>query len=414
MKKSLTFLLMALLVVGLLAAPVMAKKKVLDFIWFTDGVEDKVLLSIMEDYKKLHPDIDFNLIEIPASEERQKITTMIAGGSPPDLARLTLPATTAPAMLDLTPYVGEDYLDNFMGASRPYVHVDDRLIALPVDVTANGIIYNKDYFRQAGVDLPDDSSKEIWTWEEWADALEKVVKNSNAQFGVGMDFTPHRWATLLYQGGGRFFNDDLSAMAINSEEAIETVRFFVDLHDRGIMPASVWLGGENPQTLFRAGITAAHFAGNWMLTNYQESLDFDWGVAYLPMGKIRSSVPGGKYIGTFKNAKYADEAAEFIKYFTSQEVNAKFCEESLFLSARVDNSELDYEFGSEMFEIFSNDLSVTPAVAGIDWANSDVINQLYDDIVYTVVDAVQHRITPEEAVRRIEKMGNDIIAENNR
>lgn len=412
MKKAITVSLMLVLFLGIFTAPSLAEKKVLDFIWFTDGIEDEVLKEIMEDYKELHPDIDFNLIEIPANEERQKITTMIAGGNPPDLARLTLPGAMEPALLDLTPYVGEDYLDNFIEASHPYVDVNDRLIALPVDVTANGIIYNKDYFEAAGVELPDEASDEIWTWEEWADALEKVVKNSNARFGVGMDFTPHRWSTLLYQAGGKFFNEDLSTMAINTDEAVEAVKFFVELHDRGLMPASVWLGGENPQTLFRAGITAAHFAGNWMLTNYRDTLDFNWGVAYLPKDKIRSSVPGGKYIGTFKNAKYKEEAAEFIKYFTSREVNAKFNRDSLFLSARVDNSELDYEFGAEMFEIFSNDLAVTPAAAGVDWANSDVINQMYDDIVYIIVEAIQHNITPEEAVEEIERLGNELIEEN--
>lgn len=412
MKKIITISLMAFVLVGMFTVSSLAEKKVLDFIWFTDGIEDEVLMEIMEDYKELNPDIDFNLIEIPANEERQKITTMIAGGNPPDLARITLPGALEPALLDLTPYVGEEYLDNFIEASHPYVYLNDRIVALPVDVTANGVIYNKDYFKEAGVDLPDEASDEIWTWEEWADALEKVVENSNARYGIGMDFTPHRWATLLYQAGGQFFNEDWSAMAINTEEAINAVEFFVELHDRGIMPASVWLGGENPQTLFRAGITAGHFAGNWMLTNYRDGLDFDWGVAYLPEGKIRSSVPGGKYIASFKDAEYKDEAADFIRYFTSQEVNAKFNRDSLFLSARVDNSQLDYEFGADMFEIFSNDLALTPAAAGSDWANSDVINQMYDDIVYTIVEAIQHNITPEEAVRRIEEMGNELIEDN--
>jgi|SRR5690554_2802276 len=410
MKKLLVLSLALVLFVGLFSVSALAEKKVLDFIWFTDGIEDEVLKEIMEDYKELNPDIDFNLIEIPANEERQKIKTMIAGGNPPDLARITLPGALEPALLDLTPYLEEGYLDNFVQASHPYVFLNDRIVALPVDVTANGIIYNKEHFEEAGINVPHRPSDldNLWTWEEWADALEKVITNSNARFGAAMDFTPHRWSTLLYQAGGSFLNED-GTMAINSEEAKNAVEFFVELHDRGLMPVSVWLGGENPQTLFRAGLSAIHFAGNWMLTNYRDNLDFDWGVAYLPKGETRASVPGGKYIASFKDAEYADEAAEFIKYFTSREVNAKFCEESLFLSARVDNSRLNYEFGADLFEVFSSDLAATPSIAGYDWANSEVIMEMYDDITEVIVQAIQHEITPEEAVETLEAIATELM-----
>ncbi|MFW6270650.1 MAG: ABC transporter substrate-binding protein [Bacillota bacterium] len=407
MRKNLFITITALLLVGLMAFPAFAEETVLDFVWFTDGNEDEVLEDIIEDYKEENPDVEFNIIEVPYNDLNTKIKTMIAGGNPPDLARVTNPGEFSSALLDLNPILGEDYINNFVDSSHPYVMVDGKMLAVPIDVTANGLIYNKDYFEAAGIEVPDSEEDldDLWTWEEWADALEKVVENSNARYGLAFDYTPHRWSTLLYQAGGSFFSEDWSEVAINSSEGERAVDFFVELHDRQIIPDSIWLGGENPNTLFRSGLTAMHWAGNWMLTNYRDNLEnFDWGVAYMPKGKIRSSVLGGKFVAGFNESENKEAAADFIKYFSSKEVNAKFCEESLFLSARKDNNKLDYSFGSEMFEIFSNELAASPSEAGSDWAYNEAMSRITNDIRDNIVQAIQKEQTPKETVERIEEI----------
>ncbi len=383
----------------------------LDFVWFTDGNEDEVLREIIADYQEMKPKAEFNLIEVPYNDLNNKIKTMVAGGDAPDLARVTNTGELASSLLDLTPYLGEGFLDDFIPSTHAYVQIDGRLVGSPVDVTANGTIYNKTYFEQAGVEVPTDPDN-LWTWAEWADALETVVANSDARYGLAYDFSPHRWSTLLYQAGGQFFNLEGTEMKINSPEAARAVEFFVELHEREIIPDSIWLGGENPNTLFRSGLTAMHFAGNWMLANYRENItDFEWGVAYMPYEERRSSVVGGKFISSFRDAEHPDEAAEFIEYFASQDVNAKFCSESLFLSARKDNANLEYEFGSEMFAIFSNELAVSPPAAGSDWAHNKIMGPIYGDIRDYVVEAIQGRKTPEEAVAAIEELGNEVLAD---
>jgi len=414
MRKNLFITITALLLVGLMAVPAFAQKTVLDFVWFSDGVEGEVLKDIIDDYQQENPDVKFNIIEVPYNELNTKIKTMVAGGNPPDLARVSNPGELSAALLNLNDSIGQDYLDNFVKSTHPYVMVDGKMLAVPIDVTANGIIYNKDYFEAAGIDVPDTEEEldDLWTWEEWANALEKVVEESNARYGLAYDYSPHRWSTLLYQAGGSFFSKDWSEVTINSNEGERAVEFFVELHDRNIIPESIWLGGENPNTLFRSGLTAMHFAGNWMLTNYRDNIEnFDWGVAYMPKGKTRSSVVGGKFVAGFKDSDSKKEAVDFIKYFSSQKVNAKFCEESLFLSARTDNNKLNYSFGSDMFEIFSNELAVSPAVAGSDWAYNEVMSVIYDEIRNTLVESIQHEITPKEAVEKIGELAKSEIEE---
>lgn len=412
MKKNLLISTTVLFLVVLMSISAFAQDTVeLDFVWFTDGNEDEVLRDIISEYQEENPNIEFNIIEIPFNDLTTRLRTMIGGGNPPDLARLGNAniGHVEAAMYDLNPHLGEDYINQFMEATHPYAMDGDRLIAVPQDVTANGIFYNKDHFEQAGVEVPS-GPDDIWTWEEWADALEEVVANSDARYGLAYDFTVHRWSTLLYQAGGRFFNEEWTEMAINSPEGIRTLEFFKELHDRNIIPRSIWLGGENPNTLFRSGQTAMHWAGNWMMTNYRDTIEnFDWGVTYMPKENTRSSVLGGKFLGTFKEADHKEEAADFIEFISSQEQNAKFNRESLFLSPRLDNSQLDYEFGAEYFEIFSNELANSPKAASYDWANTEVMGQIQSDIQDNIVYVIQGNKTPEEAAETIEELGNQYM-----
>ena len=89
------------------------------------------------------------------------------------------------------------------------------------------------------------------------------------------------------------------------------MEMFKQLHQEGIMPESVWLGGENPNNLFRSGTVAAHWAGNWMISNYKDITDFEWGVTYMPKGTQRSSVPGGSSLWPLRQ-RQEEEAAKFV------------------------------------------------------------------------------------------------------
>ncbi|MES9143970.1 extracellular solute-binding protein, partial [Cutibacterium acnes] len=174
----------------------------------------------------------------------------------------------------------------------------------------------------------------------------------------------------MYEFGASMLNEDGTKVVINSPEAVKAVEYFKKLHDEKIIPDSVWVGSENPNNLFRTGQVGVHLAGSWMLTNYRDNIkDFEWGVTYLPKEVQRSSVPGGKYIAAFNNSKVEEEAAKFIEYFTSKEVNEKYAKESLFLSPRLDNADIDYAFGKDYFKIFADELAVTDPKAGQDWSH---------------------------------------------
>ncbi|WP_426334564.1 ABC transporter substrate-binding protein [Paenibacillus silvae] len=387
------------------------KQSTLDFLWFSDGNEGEVVKQIIKDYEQNNSNVKINLIEVGFKDIQTKLKTMLSGGKPPALSRVTDTGSFANQAVDLTPYVGnaEQFEDQFIDSLKPYYVMDNKLVAAPMDVTANGLIYNKTLFDKAGVKVPT-SPDDVWTWDEYIAALKQVMDKGGARYGMVWDVTPHRWSTLLYQNGGSILTEDGSAAAINSEAGIRSMEMFKQLHQEGIMPESVWLGGENPNNLFRSGTVAAHWAGNWMINNYKDITDFEWGVTYMPKGTQRSSVPGGKFLMAFKGSGQEQEAAKFIEYLTSKEVNSKYNQESLFMSPRKDSAKLNYEFGKEMFEIFSDELKNSSPLAANDWSRQTLISKISTDLKNNIMDVLSDKATPQQALDTMAKKINEAIA----
>lgn len=396
---------------GSAAATTAAKKetKKLDFVWFSDGVEGDVTKAIIKEYQDKNPNIQINLIEVPFKDLETKLKMMVAGGEPPALSRITNVSAFKTLLVDLKKYAPDNFTSQFVDSVAANYQIDGKVLAAPIDVTANGLIYNKTAFAKAGVSVPTSPDK-IWTWDECIAAMKQVMEKGGVKYGMVMDKSTHRWSTLLYQLGGSMLNDDGTKVTLNSAEGVNAVELMKKLHTDKIIPESVWVGSENPNDLFRTGQVAMHFAGSWMMTNYRDNVkDFEWGVTYMPKGTIRSSVPGGKYIAAFQGSKVEKEAADFIQYFTSKEVNAKYASESLFLSPRKDNAELNYSFGKDYFKIFSDELNNSTPKAAKDWAHPTLTANISNDLRDGIVEVLAGKSTAKAMLDKITEKGQKAI-----
>jgi alpha-1,4-digalacturonate transport system substrate-binding protein len=390
-----------------------SKPVTLNYVWFTDGVEGEAMKKLVNAYTTKNTNVTINFVDVPYKDLNTKLRTMIAGGEPPALSRITEPGTFVNNAISLNDYLGgtDAFSAQFIDSLKPYYIKDNKVIAAPMDVTANGLIYNKTLFKKAGIEVPTSADK-AWTWDQIPAISKQLVEKGGAKYGMVVDFTPHRWSTFLYEFGGSLFNEDASKAVINNENGVKALETFVKLHKEKVIPEAVWLGGENPNTLFRTGTIGMHLAGNWMLSNYKDIKDFEWGVTYLPKGTINSSVPGSKFLMGFKGTKVEKETAELIKYLTSKESNSQYCQESLFMSPRKDSSELNYEFGKEMFKVFSEELKNTTPKAANDWSRTDLMPKITTDYKNNLVEAVQGKQTPQQALDKIAAVADKAIAEN--
>ncbi|MDO4741596.1 MAG: sugar ABC transporter substrate-binding protein [Eubacteriales bacterium] len=409
MKKFLSILLVLMLLIP--AAAMADDVKTLDMLWFSDGAETDAMLKLIAEYEGLNPGIKINLLEVPFEDMSQKIMMSVAGGEPPALVRTTegITSNVNEAYVDIGDYVEDKdaLLAQFMSSIQSYFVLNGKICALPTDVTANGMIYNKTAFDKAGVAVPT-SPDDIWTWDEFVAGVKTVMEKGGVQYGLVIDNPSHRWSTILYEFGGRFVTPE--GPAFNSPEAIAAINLTKSLFDEGIVPKSTWLGGEDPNNLFRSGQVAVHLSGNWMLTNYRDNIkDFEWGVTYCPIEKNRSSVPGGKQLAACAGTGVEQEAVDFIVWVTGQEANKQYCEESLFISPRLDNAELNYSFGSEYFAIFANELANTVEAAAGDWGFPGLAAKIGTTLTEGMYEVVAGSLTAEELVEEVDALAAELF-----
>jgi len=382
---------------------------VLDVLWFSDMDEGESLLRLAELYREDNPHVTIELIEVPYFDLEDRLRNLLIGGMPPAIARLTGLGPWQGHLVDLFEYLGTDFADNFNDGLRFYF--DGHMYAAPKDVTANGIIYNRTAFEAAGVSVPQNED-EIWTWEEWREAMEQVVANSHVTYGLVFDRTTHRFSTLMYQAGASFLTPDLRSSNINTPEMYRAISFFKELHDDGIIPAAVWLGAENPNLLFRTGQIAMHFAGSWMLANYQaEITEFEWGFTYLPRDARRSSVPGGKFLVALQGSGVEYEAARFIEWMSRPEINAMFMLENNFISQVRGNEVLDYEFGAEFFQIFASDLAASGPQPGAEWGFPEFMSRINVDFREGLAEVLAGALSIQGFLDELDALATEILEE---
>ncbi len=384
------------------------KDVTLSVMWFNDANESEVFMNTISDYLEANPHVSIDLQVVAFSEYEQKLKLMISGGNPPDVARVTNNnlANLVSSFEPLEGYVDsiEAVKANYNPASVAFaINKQGEMIAYPTEATANGMLVNKTAFMNAGIDVANVSK--TWTWDEWEVlAREVIAANDKIKYGLAVDFTPHRFSTLLFQMGGRFLNEDQSAMGFNSEGSIAALEMFKRFHDTGLIPKSVWLGSENPAELFQAGIVASHIGGSWNINTYSKNVkDFEWMVVNTPKGEINSSVPGGKFIASFRDSANKEEAMKLMAVFADKEHTEKYCGETFNLSSRVD-TDVAYASNASDFAVFLEDLKKTPAFTANEWKNENV-NKVSAYLKEQIVEVLLGNVTPKQAAINVDEKG---------
>jgi alpha-1,4-digalacturonate transport system substrate-binding protein len=231
-----------------------------------------------------------------------------------------------------------------------------------------------------------------------------IAANPAMKYGLAVDFTPHRFSTIMFEFGGRFMNETQTGMNFNNPGTINAIKFFKDMHDKELIPRSVWMGSENPAELFQAGLVACHIGGSWNINTYNQNVkNFEWGAVMTPKGTIVSSVPGGKFIASFKGAAHPEEAVAMMKVFSDKEHTTRYVRDTFNISSRVDTA-VEYPSNGQDFAIYGDQLKVTPPFTANEWKNPE-LNSIANYIREQLVEVLMGNITPETAARNVDEKG---------
>lgn len=307
-----------------------------DFASWGSQSELNILKTVINDFEKGNPDVKINFMHIPQNYF-QKIHLLFASNTAPDIIfinNLNIPVYEA-YLEDLTPLVNKnEYYSKILDA----LSYNGKLLAVPRDVSALVVYYNKDLFKKYNIKIPDKN----WTFNDLL-KISLEFKKHNI-YGISFQEETIFYLPYLMSDGGGILSDDLKSEIINLPQSQKGIKFYADLRNKyNVAPKKSQSASLTMAQMFLQEKVAMHVSGRWMVPKYRESAKFDWDIINFPNGDNGSVVPlDASGWAVYKYSKNKQLAFKFIEYLSSKDVSAKFAQTGLMTPARIDvsNSEI--------------------------------------------------------------------------
>lgn len=233
------------------------------------------------------------------------------------------------------------WLQSFYPALMENSTVDGKVYGIPFQRSTIVMYYNKDAFRDAGLDPEIPPA----TWDEMVEAAKKLTKRDASgnvtQWGLHVPSSGYPYwmfQAFAMQNNQVLMSGDGTEVFFDHPAVLESLEFWRDLsHTHDVMPKGVIDWGTLRQK-FLEGSTAMmwHTTGN--LTPVRNEARFDFGVAMLPAKQRRGSPTGGGNFYVFKQASAEERKAalEFIRWMTSPERAADWSIATGYVGVRPD------------------------------------------------------------------------------
>ena len=299
---------------------------------------------LFEEFKKTEEgkNVEFNFEEIPTTDAyNQKIKLLISSGDLPDIVfnggnNITELAAKSGKVADLTPYFEEDaeWKALFDDTSLEFNTVEGKIYGVPVSKEISYIYYNKELFKQAGIDAPEVA---FASWDEFFAACDKLKEAGITP--VGMDSADSGWLTNLWMSaligtagdaGNQWMNTmyptDFNTPEV--EKAAETIQKMF----KEYTTADAVGGKYDPMaTHFFNGEVAMFPNGPWMIPDFSqeekapEGFYDKVGIMLMPGNGMEMVPTPGDMVGATEEDKIK-AAVAFLKFETTPENQIKALE----------------------------------------------------------------------------------------
>lgn len=287
--------------------------------------------------------------------------------------------------------------------------VEDRIYMMPYLARQNVLGYNKDMFRQAGLEsfIRDDEITS-WTRDEWTYILDTLAEKL-PQGTYPMMMYAHssqgdtHIMTLLRSAGSDFF-DKTGHFNIATPEGIEALRWIQDGVDRGWYPPHAEnLEIEDCSSLFRSGQLAIYMVNNASIGRYGDTI----GLVNFPGpddGGCATTFVSGFEVFDNGDERKLQVAKDFLAYVYSNDDLMKYAAGALPASKAISEQ---YGKDIQAFDLFlANQDNV------VDFTGNNPDTRAVREIFYTCIyDLLGHEATPEEIAERIDTECNAAIDE---
>ena len=320
--------------------------------WERSGGNAGMVDALVAAWNAKNPDRMINLTYIPHTEMVPKIAQAIASGEVPDLMGMDLiygpQFEAAGQLVDITDLIGDD--PNLATASPGHMAVstyDGRLYGVPLYADVSALFYNKDLFRQAGLD-PEKPPTSLAEIREYADKITALGGDVKGYFLPGSCAGCNIFTVgpLMWASGATIEPKDAEDEPLTGDGVKEVLQWARDMIAAGNVHEDARAEtGETFHLRFGSGKIGMMGTGNFNITlAAEQNPEMDFGIALLPgveSGQV-ASFAGGDIVTIPKGSERVDDAIDFMKWLLSDEVQVEGYARLLNMTTRGDMADNRY------------------------------------------------------------------------
>ncbi|KAB2905616.1 MAG: extracellular solute-binding protein [Anaerolineae bacterium] len=356
--KAFTLTILLMLFMAFAMPTVQAQDKTTVRYWHTmSDPETAKLEELIATFEAAHPEIDIEATRYAYDDFRQALLTGLAGGDPPDVARLDI--VWVPEFADLGALEAmdevlpdfEERASGFFPGPLATNYWDGHYWGLPLNTNTQVLLYNKAQFEEAGLEPPT-------TVTDFAEAA-CTLSSGEERYGYALGGT-YFWAPapLFYAQGGSITDEEVTTADgyLNSDASVAAFQTLVDMYKAGCISPNLLGGGIGTASGHADGLYSMIIDGPWMVDIYANDYpDFEVNFAPIPAGPdgTTSSVVGGENVVLFADAAEKDAALAWIDFLLSEEYQLGMAEVGVIptLSSLAGNEALPEYFGVFMEQL---------------------------------------------------------------
>ncbi len=372
-----------------------------------DPAELQAYRDVVAGFHAVQDEVTVNLIELTDRDELiSRLSTSIAGGSPPDLFLMNYryygQFESKGALEPIEPYLaGSEALDRAAFYPRAMEAFQDNgeQTCLPQNVSSLVVYYNRDMFEAAGLAAPTAG----WTWAEMVALATRLTVDDDGdgeidRYGLGVDPELIRIAPFMWSNLGELTDDPEAPtrFTLGFVNDLQAMQAFFDLRTRhGVTPTDEEAEAEDFESRFVHGTLAMFMDSRKVVPTLRTIEGFEWDVAPLPQWVQPASILHSDAYCMTAGAAHKDDAWSFLEYALGPEGQRLAAETGRTVPSMRDVAEsevfLDPSKAPAASQVFLDNIEVARSVPHIaTWPEiEDAANGLIEEGYYSGAEAAE-------------------------
>jgi multiple sugar transport system substrate-binding protein len=296
------------------------------------GREGEVIAQLLPQFRKLHPDIEVKIQQLPWTAAHQKLLTAFAGEATPDVCQLGntwIPEFVALKALEpldqsLARSASVQASDYFPGIWDTNV-IGGTLYGVPWYVDTRLLFYRRDLLAEAGFAEPPGS------WEEWSRMLAAIkARVGPERYSVLLpldEFAP--LLVLAIQQPEPLLREDGRYGNFRSAGFRRALAFYREMFQRQWAPPFTGTQISNVWDELGRGYYSFYISGPWNIGEFKRRLPPEqqgtWMTAPMPgPDGPGASLAGGSSLVIFRRSRHKQDAWLLLEFLSSPQIQQRF------------------------------------------------------------------------------------------